>query len=186
MDIVSTLVSEFHLKKAQVDSVIALLDDGNTIPFIARYRKEQTGSLDDQVLRELADRLTYLRNLNETREKYRATIEEQGALTEELAAALDRAVTMTELDDIYRPYRPKRRTRATVAKERGLEPLDSFCMRKSQTVTHRLWWQRVISPRTCRLRKMRFRVHAILLRSGLRMMPRFANVCVWCVWRTGF
>ena len=123
MDIKTTLVSEFHLRPAQVESVIGLLDDGNTIPFIARYRKEQTGSLDDQVLRELADRLTYLRNLNETREKYRAVIEEQGALTEELAAALDRVVTMTELDDLYRPYRPKRRTRATVAKERGLEPL---------------------------------------------------------------
>ncbi len=123
MDIQAILTSEFHLKSAQVGNVIALLDDGNTIPFIARYRKEQTGSLDDQVLRELADRLTYLRNLNEQREKYRATIEEQGALTDELAAALDNATTMTELDDIYRPYRPKRRTRATIAKERGLQPL---------------------------------------------------------------
>ena len=123
MDIQQTLVGEFHLRPAQVGSVIQLLDDGNTIPFIARYRKEQTGSLDDQVLRELAERLTYLRNLDETREKYRAVIEEQGALTEELTAALDGAATMTELDDIYRPYRPKRRTRATVAKEKGLQPL---------------------------------------------------------------
>ena len=123
MDILQTLISEFQLKQQHVENVISLLDDGNTIPFIARYRKEQTGSLDDQVLRELADRLTYLRNLNETREKYRATIEEQGALTEELAAALDAAATMTELDDLYRPYRPKRRTRATIAKERGLQPL---------------------------------------------------------------
>ena len=123
MDILQTLVAEFKLKQQHVENVIALLDDGNTIPFIARYRKEQTGSLDDQVLRELAERLTYLRNLNETREKYRSTIEEQGALTEELSAALDAATTMTELDDLYRPYRPKRRTRATVAKERGLQPL---------------------------------------------------------------
>ena len=123
MDILETLVAEFKLQRQHVENVIALLDDGNTIPFIARYRKEQTGSLDDQVLRELAERLTYLRNLNETREKYRTTIEEQGALTEELSAALDAAVTMTELDDLYRPYRPKRRTRATVAKERGLQPL---------------------------------------------------------------
>ena len=123
MDILETLVAEFKLQRQHVENVIALLDDGNTIPFIARYRKEQTGSLDDQVLRELAERLTYLRNLNETREKYRATIAEQGALTEELSAALDAAVTMTELDDLYRPYRPKRRTRATVAKERGLQPL---------------------------------------------------------------
>lgn len=123
MDINQTLINEFHLRSAQVESVIQLLDDGNTIPFIARYRKEQTGSLDDQVLRELAERLTYLRNLEEQREKYRATIAEQGALTEELSAALDAAVTMTELDDLYRPYRPKRRTRATVAKEKGLQPL---------------------------------------------------------------
>ncbi len=123
MDIQQALVEEFHLRPAQVGSVMQLLDDGNTIPFIARYRKEQTGSLDDQVLRELAERLTYLRNLDETREKYRAVIEEQGALTEELAAALDGAATMTELDDLYRPYRPKRRTRATVAKEKGLQPL---------------------------------------------------------------
>ena len=123
MDILQTLVAEFKLKQQHVENVIALLDDGNTIPFIARYRKEQTGSLDDQGLRELAERLTYLRNLNETREKYRSTIEEQGALTEELSTALDAATTMTELDDLYRPYRPKRRTRATVAKERGLQPL---------------------------------------------------------------
>lgn len=123
MDIQQALVEEFRLRAAQVSSVVQLLDDGNTIPFIARYRKEQTGSLDDQVLRELAERLTYLRNLDETREKYRAVIEEQGAMTEELATALDGAVTMTELDDLYRPYRPKRRTRATVAKEKGLQPL---------------------------------------------------------------
>ncbi len=123
MDIQQTLMNEFHLRAAQVENVTALLDDGNTIPFIARYRKEQTGSLDDQVLRELAERLIYLRNLNETREKYRAVIEEQDALTEELDAALQAAGTMTELDDLYRPYRPKRRTRATVAKERGLQPL---------------------------------------------------------------
>ncbi len=123
MDIQQTLMTEFHLKAPQVEAVTTLLDDGNTIPFIARYRKEQTGSLDDQVLRELAERLTYLRHLEEQRSKYKATIEEQGALTEELAAALDAAVTMTELDDLYRPYRPKRRTRATVAKEKGLQPL---------------------------------------------------------------
>ena len=123
MDIQQALAEEFHLRPAQVESVTRLLDDGNTIPFIARYRKEQTGSLDDQVLRELAERLTYLRNLCETRDKYRAVIEEQGALTDELAAALDAAATMTELDDLYRPYRPKRRTRATIARERGLEPL---------------------------------------------------------------
>ncbi len=123
MDIQQMLAGEYQLRPAQVENIITLLDDGNTIPFIARYRKEQTGSLEDAVLRKLSERLAYLRNLDEQREKYRATIEEQGALTEELAAALDAAVTMTELDDLYRPYRPKRRTRATMAKEKGLEPL---------------------------------------------------------------
>lgn len=123
MDIQDVLVREFKLRPVQVENIIALLDDGNTIPFIARYRKEQTGSLEDAVLRKLSERLTYLRNLDEQREKYRAVIQEQGALTDELTAALDAAVTMTELDDLYRPYRPKRRTRATVAKEKGLEPL---------------------------------------------------------------
>ncbi len=123
MDILQTLAGEFGIKPAYLTNIVSLLDDGNTIPFIARYRKEQTGSLDDQVLRALSERLTYLRNLDETREKYRATIEEQGALTEEVAAALTAAATLTELEDVYRPYRPKRRTRATVAKERGLEPL---------------------------------------------------------------
>ena len=123
MDIQDVLVREFKLRPVQVENIIALLDDGNTIPFIARYRKEQTGSLEDAVLRKLSERLTYLRNLDEQREKYRAVIQEQGALTDELTAALDAAVTMTELDDLYRPYRPKRRTRAIVAKEKGLEPL---------------------------------------------------------------
>ncbi len=123
MDIQATLANELHLKASQVENAVRLLDDGNTVPFIARYRKEQTGSLDDQVLRELAERLTYLRGLEETREKYTAVIEEQGALTEELAAALATATTLTELEDLYRPYRPKRRTRATVAKEKGLQPL---------------------------------------------------------------
>ncbi len=130
MNVVDTLVGEFSIKRVNANNIIALLDDGNTIPFIARYRKEQTGSLDDQALREFADRLTYLRNLEEQRTKYRAVIEEQGALTEELAAALDAAVTMTELEDLYRPYRPKRRTRATVAKERGLQPLADLLYRQ--------------------------------------------------------
>ena len=123
MDINQALQQEFHLRASQVENTVRLIDDGNTIPFIARYRKEMTGSLDDQLLRELYERLLYLRNLDEMREKVRAAVEEQGALTEELAAALDRAATLTEIEDIYRPYRPKRRTRASVARERGLEPL---------------------------------------------------------------
>ncbi len=123
MDIIKTLTEEFNLKPFQVENTVALIDDGNTIPFIARYRKEATGSLDDQVLRELFDRLNYLRNMEETREKIKASIEEQGALTEELIEAIDKAKTLTELDDIYRPYKKKRKTRASVAKEKGLEPL---------------------------------------------------------------
>ena len=123
MDIIKVLTEEFSLKPFQVENTVKLIDEGNTIPFIARYRKEVTGSLDDQILRELSDRLTYLRNMDETREKIKKSIEEQGALTEELIAAIDNAQTLTELDDIYRPYKKKRKTRASVAKEKGLEPL---------------------------------------------------------------
>lgn len=123
MDIIKTLTEEFSLKTFQVENTVKLIDEGNTIPFIARYRKEATGSLDDQILRELNDRLSYLRNMEETREKIKKSIEEQGALTEELVSAIDNASTLTELDDIYRPYKKKRKTRASVAKEKGLEPL---------------------------------------------------------------
>ncbi len=133
MSISLTLAQEFGIKQQYVDNIISLLDDANTIPFIARYRKEQTGSLDDQVLRELADRLLYLRNLNEQREKYRAVITEQGSMTDEISEALDTAITMTELDDIYRPYRPKRRTRATIAKEKGLQPLADILYEQDRT-----------------------------------------------------
>ncbi len=123
MDILKKLQQEFNLKPFQVENTVELIDAGNTIPFIARYRKEATGSLDDQVLRELNDRLLYLRNMDETREKIKASIEEQGALTDELIEAIENATTLTELDDIYRPYKKKRKTRASVAKEKGLEPL---------------------------------------------------------------
>ncbi len=123
MDIIATLAAELHLRANQVENTVKLLDDGCTVPFIARYRKEMTGSLDDQLVRELSERLVYLRNLDEQREKVRAAITEQEKMTEEIAAALDAAVTLTEIEDIYRPYRPKRRTRASMAKERGLEPL---------------------------------------------------------------
>ena len=122
------LAKSFSLRPQQVQAVIDLLDAGNTIPFIARYRKEATGSLDDQVLRELAERLEYLRNLDKRREEIRKALEEQGVLTEELTAQLGAAQTLSELEDLYRPFRPKRRTRATVAKERGLEPLALWLM----------------------------------------------------------
>lgn len=123
MDILTALTAEFHLRPQQVENTVRLLDDGNTIPFIARYRKEMTESLDDQLLRQLADRLAYLRGLDEQREKIRAVIEEKGKLTGELEAALDAVATLSELEDLYRPFRPKRRTRASIAREKGLEPL---------------------------------------------------------------
>ena len=122
MDFVNRLAGEFKLRPQQVQAAVELLDAGNTIPFIARYRKEATGSLDDQVLREMAERLEYLRNLEKRREEIAAALEEQGVMTDELKAQLAKAVTLSELEDIYLPFRPKRRTRATIAKERGLEP----------------------------------------------------------------
>ena len=128
MDYVSILAAEFGLRPAQVSAAVELLDAGNTIPFIARYRKEATGSLDDQVLREMAERLEYLRNLDKRREEIRKSLTEQEVLTEELEGKLAAARTLSELEDLYRPYRPKRRTRATVAKERGLEPLALWLM----------------------------------------------------------
>ena len=128
MDFVNRLAGEFKLRPQQVQAAVELLDAGNTIPFIARYRKEATGSLDDQVLREMAERLEYLRNLEKRREEIAASLEEQGVMTDELKAQLAKAVTLSELEDIYRPFRPKRRTRATIAKECGLEPLALWLM----------------------------------------------------------
>ena len=122
------LAEEFKLRPQQVAAVIGLLDEGNTIPFIARYRKEKTGSLDDQVLRELSERLDYLRNLDKRRGEIEKALTDQGVLTEELRADLAKASALSELEDIYRPFRPKRRTRATIAKERGLEPLALWLM----------------------------------------------------------
>lgn len=123
MNLIEILAEEFKLDPKHVENMITLIDEGNTIPFIARYRKELTGGVDDQVLRALADRLTYLRNLQKRREEILHSIDEQGKLTDELRDAIAAAVTLTALEDLYRPYRPKRRTRATIAKERGLEPL---------------------------------------------------------------
>ncbi len=117
------LCQEFHLASVQCENVLKLIDDGNTIPFIARYRKELTGSLDDQVLREIYERLQYLRSLEKRRAEIENTLTEQGNLTEEISTKLASAVTLAELEDIYRPFRPKRRTRATIAKEKGLEML---------------------------------------------------------------
>ena len=123
MDINQKITEELGVKKWQVEAAVKLIDEGNTIPFIARYRKEATGTLDDEQLRKLYERLTYLRNLEEKKEQVLASIEEQGKLTEELKAKIVAAQTLVVVEDLYRPYRPKRRTRATIAKEKGLEPL---------------------------------------------------------------
>ena len=121
--IIQILARELGRSEAHVENVVRLIDEGNTIPFIARYRKELHGAMDDTALRTLADRLQYLRNLDKRREEVKSAIEGQGKLTEELSAAIDAAATLAEVEDLYRPYRQKRRTRATVAREKGLEPL---------------------------------------------------------------
>ena len=123
MDIIRKLREEFGITQSQAENTVRLLDEGNTVPFIARYRKEMTGSLDDQIIRQLSERLTALRNLEDRRTQVRTAIAEQGRLTDALAAKLDADQTQTEIEDIYRPFRPKRRTRASIAKEKGLQPL---------------------------------------------------------------
>ena len=128
MDINQKITEELGVKLWQVEAAVKLIDEGNTIPFIARYRKEATGTLDDEQLRKLYERLVYLRNLEEKKEQVLATIEEQGKLTEELKKQILEAQTQVVVEDLYRPYRPKRRTRATIAKEKGLEPLSTLIM----------------------------------------------------------
>ena len=123
MEINKQLAKELEVQEWQVDAAVKLIDEGNTIPFISRYRKEATGSLNDEVLRKLFERLTYLRNLEEKKQQVLSVIEEQGKLTPELKKQILAAETLVVVDDLYRPYRPKRRTRATIAKEKGLEPL---------------------------------------------------------------
>ncbi|MEE1102049.1 MAG: Tex family protein [Agathobacter sp.] len=133
MDINLQIAQELGVMKKQVDAAVKLIDEGNTIPFIARYRKDVTGGLNDEVLRELSERLTYLRNLEDKKQTVLASIEEQGKLTEELKVQILEAQTQVAVDDLYRPYRPKRRTRATVAKEKGLEPLANTIMAQEDT-----------------------------------------------------
>ena len=128
MDIISTLAEELQIKKSQVEATIKLIDEGNTIPFIARYRKEVTGSLNDEVLRTLHERLLYLRNLEERKEQVISSIKEQDKLTKELEKQIKEATTLIAVEDLYRPYRPKRRTRAIIAKEKGLEPLSQVIL----------------------------------------------------------
>ena len=120
---IQTLARELGRTEEQVQNVVNLIDEGATIPFIARYRKELHGSMDDQLLRQLADRLQYLRNLDQRKTEVKTSIDNQGKLTDELSAAIDSAATLAEVEDLYRPYKQKRRTRATIAREKGLSPL---------------------------------------------------------------
>ena len=141
------LAGEFSQKPTHVENVVKLLDEGNTVPFIARYRKELHGSMDDQLIREISERLQYLRNLDKRREEISAAIEAQGKLTEELTAAIEAAATLAALEDIYRPYKQKRRTRATVAREKGLEPLAAAIFaQESQTGDVRALAEEYIDP----------------------------------------
>lgn len=135
MDIKEKLRSEFDIAPTRIDNIVSLIDEGNTIPFIARYRKEMTGNCDDQVLREFADRLTYLRNLEKRKGEVEKSITEQGKMTEEITAALAAAETMTEVEDIYRPYKQKKKTRASVAVEKGLTPLAEEILKQEITLT---------------------------------------------------
>ena len=128
MDIVKKIAEELGVKLWQVEAAINLIDEGNTIPFISRYRKEVTGALNDEQLRTLDERLKYLRNLEEKKQQVLSTIEEQGKLTEELKAQILAAETLVVVEDLYRPYRPKRRTRAIIAREKGLDGLANIIL----------------------------------------------------------
>lgn len=133
MDIKRIIAQELNIKEKQVEATIKLIDEGNTIPFIARYRKEVTGGLSDEILRDLGERLIYLRNLEKRKEEVTKSIDEQGKLTEEISMSLENAQTLAEVEDIYRPYKPKKKTRATIAKAKGLEPLANIIMEQKET-----------------------------------------------------
>ena len=129
----STIAQELEVKESQVEAAVKLIDEGNTIPFIARYRKEATGGLSDETLRDLGERLTYLRNLEQRKEEVVKSIEEQGKLTDEIIQAVAISKTLAEVEDIYRPYKQKKKTRATVAKAKGLEPLAEIIIEQKET-----------------------------------------------------
>ena len=130
--IINTIAEELNIKPNQVESTVKLIDAGNTIPFIARYRKEVTGGLSDEILRDLGERLTYLRNLEKRKEEIIKSIDEQGKLNDEILQAVAIAKTLSEVEDIYRPYKQKKKTRATVAKAKGLEPLAKIIIEQKE------------------------------------------------------
>lgn len=145
MEINKILAEEFKLRQEQIDNTVSLIDDDKTIPFIARYRKEMTGSLDDQILREIFDRLTYLRNLEKRKTEVVSSITEQDKMTDEIAAAIEKAVTLVEVEDIYRPFKPKRKTRASIAREKGLEPLAELIISQDESINPDTEAERFIS-----------------------------------------
>ena len=174
MDIINVLAKEFNIREEYSKNLVNLLDEDATIPFIARYRKEMHGSLDDQVIRSFADRLTYLRNFEDRKQTIIKSIDEQGKLTDEIIKKLDGAKTLTELEDIYRPYKPKRKTRATEAIAKGLEPLADIIMKQDKDVKS---LEEVATPfvdeeRVLRLLKRLFKVLKILLLKELVMIVK--------------
>ena len=176
MNILQKLTDEFSLKPWQVENTVKLIDDGNTIPFIARYRKEVTGSLDDQLLRNLSERLTYLRNMEEQKDKIISSIEEQNLMTDEIRKSIENATTLTELEDIYRPFRPKRKTRASVAKAKGLQGLADFMLR-IKIAHHRL--KKLKNILMTRLKALRTQSTALrILLPNMFRMTRQAEKCL--------
>ena len=160
MDINQRLTEELDVKRWQIDAAVQLIDEGNTIPFISRYRKEATGELNDEQLRKLYERLVYLRNLEEKKEQVISSIEEQGKLTEELKKQILAAETLVAVEDLYRPYRPKRRTRATIAKEKGLEPLAALITLQKRIFPKKKVWK---------VQRMQSAEHVILLQKAFQM-----------------
>ena len=159
--LIKKLTEELEVKRWQVDAAVKLIDEGNTIPFISRYRKEATGSLNDEQLRKLHERLVYLRNLEEKKEQVLSSIEEQGKLTEELKSQILEAGTLVVVEDLYRPYRPKRRTRATIAKEKGLEPLAAVIILQKLKMplleeAENMYRKKVCLRRRCNCRSKRY------------------------------
>lgn len=170
------LAQELNLNVKNVQGAIELIDQGNTIPFIARYRKEATGSMDDQVLRDLGDRLEYLRGLDKRKDEVTSSITEQGAMTPELNAALSKAKTLAEVEDIYRPYKPKRKTRASIAKARGLQPLATAIFRQDAAFDPERP-PRTTSTTRSPMPPRRWPGHRILLPRRSPMMPPAAPSC---------
>ena len=176
MNILQTLTQEFNLKETHAKNIVSLLDEGNTVPFIARYRKEMTGACDDQILRELSDRLSYLRNLEQRKTEVVNAIVEQGKMTPEIQTALDAALTLTEVEDIYRPYKQKRKTRASVAIAKGLQPFADAIWRRTSLLTFSRR-QQPIFPTKWRRSKPRSTARRILSRKSFPTTRRRVKNC---------